>query len=124
MLKILPRAKKKILPKIPLPSLSLVPNYTKLMILCVQTWSLILISVYFWGDGSTGSTFIYVMLLQALVTWWLLLLCALISMSEESITLDHSICSKTDQALLTHPFIVCNHQASNQPTHVWKSLWK
>lgn len=38
MLKILPRAKKKkILPKIPLPSLFLVPNYTKLMILCVQT---------------------------------------------------------------------------------------
>lgn len=36
MLKILPRAKKKILPKIPLPSLFLVPNYTKLMILCVQ----------------------------------------------------------------------------------------
>lgn len=38
MLKILPGAKnKKILPKIPLPSLSLVPNYTNLMILCVQT---------------------------------------------------------------------------------------
>lgn len=87
MLKILPRAKKKkILPKIPLPSLSLVPNYTKLMILCVQTWSLILISVYFWGDGSTGSTFIYVMLLQALVSWWLLLLRALISMSEDTPT--------------------------------------
>lgn len=59
------------------------------------------------------------MLLQALETWWLLLSSALISMNEDtpniySTTLDHSVCSKTAQA---HPFIVCNHQASNQPNN-------
>lgn len=32
-----------------------------------------------------------------------------------SVTLDHSVCSKTAQALLTHPFVVWNHQPTNQP---------